>query len=116
MVDDDPEEAAGDNGEVKGESEKPRMAELTRRHEGADYAEAEADQSEDREEEGHRGKPAGFHVFAFRSWHHVRTLAHFLASSGAGAGGGSAGLSSSARRSAGTSASVAFWLRCNARR
>src|SRR5688572_19035299 len=116
VVNNDPEKAAGDNSEIKGESKKPRMTELTRRHEGADHAQAESDYGQDREQERQGGKPTGLHVFAFRSWHHVRTLAHFLASSGAGAGGASAGLSSSARRSGGTSASVAFWLRCKARR
>src|ERR1700731_1069817 len=74
----------------------------------------EPDQSQD---ERQTGKAVAFEIFALRHRHYVSTLAHFFGASGFGSGGFvSAGLSRSARCSSGTSASVAFWLRCNARR
>src|SRR5205823_6888079 len=116
VVDDDPEEAAGQHREIKGEGEEPRKTELMRRDKSAHHAEAKPDDSDERQEQGERRETGCLDVFPFRSWHDVGSLAHFLAGSGFASGLVSAGLSSSARCSGGTSTSVAFWLRCNARR
>src|SRR5947207_12667929 len=50
VMNDDPEEAAGQGREIKGEREQPRETELLRRNEGAHYAQAESNDSDDREQ------------------------------------------------------------------
>src|ERR1700719_4085066 len=116
VMDDDPEETAGQHREIKGEGEKPGETELFRIYERAHHAQTETDDSHQRQQERERREPVRLDVFAFRSGHDVGSFAHFLAGSGLGSGFVSAGLSISARCSGGTSASLAFWLRCNARR
>src|SRR5437762_14098412 len=115
-MNDDPEETASQHREIKGEREEPGETELVRRDERAHHAQAETAQTEQRQQERQRREPRRLDVFAFRSWDDVRSFAHFLGGSGFASGFVSAGLSISARCSGGTSAAVAFWLRCNARR
>ena len=91
-----------------------------RRDERAHDAQPETAKAEQRQQERQRREPRRLDVFAFRSWHDVISFAHFLGDSGFASGFASgfvsAGLSISARCSGGTSAAVAFWLRCNARK
>src|SRR3954452_21085951 len=102
MMDNDPEVTARADGEEKGPAEQPRISELLRPHDRADYADDEADHRNHRADERQPGKPAALEVFAFRRGQDVASLAHCF--------------SSSVRASGGTSAAVSFWVRCSARR
>src|SRR5664279_3599567 len=115
-MDDDPEKAAGQKRKEKCKSEKPRETELMPINKSPDDAESQAEQTDHGQNYRQTRKSVRFEIFALGHRDHVRTLAHFFGASGFGSALVSAGLSRSARCSGGTSASVAFWLRCSARR
>ena len=118
VMHDDPEKTAGAKREEKCKAEQPGETELPRRQERADHAQIRdqrpRSQPNNEREPGETARSRNIRLPALAAT--CRTLAHFFAASGVGAGFVSAGLSKSARCSGGTSAAVAFWLRCNARR
>src|SRR4051794_30019043 len=99
-MDNDPEETTGADGEVEREAEEPRVGKLLRPHHRADPAQDEANRADQSGDHREPGEPRWLEVFAFWRGNNVAALAHGFSRLTPG----------------GTSAVVAFWLRCNARR